>query len=206
MRSYAIAFRPRRARVAALLSMALVAMGMLAGAAVARAPSTPSERWVQLAGGLAGDFEWSVKVGRPPAAARAADRRPCLMVVTAAQASPYDLRRTRYKECVDATEELQGGSPPLLAVATEATHDSSTFSTVGIVAAPSVHRIEVMFNGGRRRVVRLDSPRDPALRVANLAPIRYAALTLRTPWCGERLMSIGGNGRVLWDSGDIGSC
>jgi hypothetical protein len=74
-------------------------------------------------------------------------------------------------------------------------------TAVGMLVAGAVRRVRITFADGTSTTVQAE-PLGPALRrSAGLRRLRYAAFSVRGTWCAERVVSLSGRGRVLWDSG-----
>jgi hypothetical protein len=74
-------------------------------------------------------------------------------------------------------------------------------SAVGMIFAPAARRVRVTLAGGKTETIPLRDF-DPAQGgAAGLGPFRYAAFAIHGTWCAERLVSLSGSGRTLWDSG-----
>lgn len=193
-----------RRRTAALrcAGLLLFATCLLALAAPGAGASGETNPWLGLAGGQVGQFEWSVKVKRPPSAAGlSGEQRPCLMVGTKWEQSSYSFRRSRFRTCADATSKLTRRAPPLIASGVQPPTGKKGITAVGILVAPAVQRLAVTLSDGSRTVIHLDRLTPHQARAARIRRFRYAAFVVRGVWCADRLATLNAQGRVLWDSG-----
>jgi hypothetical protein len=184
----------------------VVAGGLLAvltgpGAAAAAAPSP----WIGLDNGRLGEYEWSVKAKHPGGRAGAGPQgaqRPCLLVGTTWQLSPYSLRRSKYRTCADPTGRLAASESPLIATSVQPTSATDAEMTaVGMLFAPAARRVRVTFAGGASETIPLDQITPTQAESAKLGRFHYAAFAVRGMWCPERLATQDAAGRTLWDSG-----
>jgi hypothetical protein len=181
-----------------LLTLCLVALSV----APATAAAPKQGPWLGLAGGKVGDFKWSVETKRPDGAAGAghlARRRPCLLVGATWQVSPFDLRRSRSRQCASASG-LSPSGPPLVAKGVQS-GGQGTITAVGMMFAPAVRRVRATFAGGKTKTIHLSELTPVEAREAGLARFRYAAFATRGEWCAERLVGQSASGKTLWDSG-----
>jgi len=167
-------------------------------------------QWLGLAAGHVGDYRWIVEAKRPdgPAGAgRQGARRPCLLVGTTWQTSPFSFLRSRNRQCVGAAG-LSATDPPLVANGMQpSTGSRAELTVVGMIFPTAARRIRVTLGDGARRTIHLDRLSPLQARTAGLQPFRYAAFATHGEWCAERLVSENAGGRVLWDSGtDEYSC
>jgi hypothetical protein len=193
-----------RWRGIAVAAAAVLAIGVAvpAGAAPRR-----SAGWLGLAAGHVGDYGWTVEAKRPSGPAGAGQqgaRRPCLLVGTVWQTSPYSFLRSRNRQCVGATG-LSATDPPLVADGVQPSSGANArITVVGMIFPPAARRLRVTLPDGSRRTIHLDRLTPRKARRAGLEPFRYAAFAARGEWCAERLVSENAAGRVLWDSGTDG--
>jgi hypothetical protein len=158
-----------------------------------------------MASGQRGDFSWSVVASRPSGpsgAGRLGAWRPCLQVVTTLRRSPYSYDRTKYRACTAGTDRLRATEPPLIASSTQVTKSSlAGLSTVGMIFAPGARSVRMTFADGSSTTLALREMTQAEARATGLGRLRYAAFQVRGTWCAERLISLSGSGRALWDSG-----
>jgi hypothetical protein len=182
-------------------TIAVAAALVVLSAAVAQASATERGQSVDLAGGRLGNYEWSVRVQRPAGGAPAA-QRPCLSVSALWRRGRFDYRRTRFRQCAEASGRLAAADGPLVASAGQPSDRSSArITAVGMLFAPSVARVKITLAGGNTRTVRLDKLTSSQAQAAGLRPVRYAAFVVHGNWCAERLVSENAAGKTLWDSG-----
>ena len=182
--------------------MCLALALLVAMCATATAVSHP---WVRMASGQQGDFSWSVVAKRPsgPAVAgRLGAWRPCLQVITTRRYGPYNYDRTKYRACTEATSRLRATEQPLIASAMQLTRSSRAgLTTVGMIFAPRARSVRLTFADGSSRTLTLRELTQAEARATGLRRLRYAAFVVRGTWCAERVISLSGSGKVLWDSG-----
>jgi hypothetical protein len=193
------------------VSTLVVACLSLLGAGVAGADAAPpSPRWVDLDGGQVGPYLWSVKTkGLDWAGAeQARGERPCVQAGATWKTGPFELRRTRFRDCASRPGRLAAVDSPLIATAAQPAGRGGSRSTVGIIAAPAVHSLRATLAGGVERTIPLRLlNRSRAQRASLGGRFRYAAFVLAGSWCADRLVTLNASGRVLWDSGVDGySC
>jgi hypothetical protein len=74
-------------------------------------------------------------------------------------------------------------------------------SAVGMIFAPGVRRVRVIFGGGRQETIALSKLDSAEAAASGVAHLRYAAFAIHGTWCAERLVSESASGKTLWDSG-----
>jgi hypothetical protein len=183
----------------------LLTLGVLASSVASATAAAPRpDPWLGLAGGHLGKFLWSVETKRPDGPAGAgqpATRRPCLLVGTSLQVSPFDLRRSRSRQCA-AASGLSAFDPPLVAKGVQAgAGGRGTVTAVGMMLAPAARRVRATFADGSTQTIHLSALTPAEAREVGLARFRYAAFATRGDWCVERLVVQSASGRTLWDSG-----
>lgn len=185
----------------------LALIGLFATQAVAAGGS--SDSWVGLKSGRVGDYLWEVKTkrksegGGPQGA-----ERPCLMVGTTWELSPFNYRRSRYRACAGASGHLTAVDPPLIATGVQpSSGEVVDMTAVGMIFAPAARRVRITLSSGRQQTVALHKFSASQARSARLERFEYAAFAIRGIWCAERMVSETAAGKVLWDSGTDGfSC
>lgn len=198
------AFRRHRITyIAALIGM----VGL--SATQASAASVPRDSWVGLDDGRLGDYLWEVKAKRQvEGGGSEGAQRPCLMVGTTWELSPFNYRRSRYRACAGATGHLTAADPPLIATGVQpSSGEAVDMTAVGMIFAPAARRVRITLSGGRQQTVQLHKFSPTQARSARLNRFEYAAFAVRGLWCAERIVSESASGKVLWDSGTDGfSC
>jgi hypothetical protein len=187
------------------IAAAIMGVALLAAPAPSGAVAFVHNDWIGLAGGHLGAFEWSVKVKRPEGRAGAGPLgalRPCLLVGTKYEPGSAGFSRIQYRACAGARGRLGATDPPLLrSGGLTSTRAAAGITTVGMVAAPAVHSIQVATGGGEWRTVRLHRMSRSQAKEAGLGRLRYAAFAVRGVWCSERVITLNAAGHQLWDSG-----
>jgi hypothetical protein len=154
--------------------------------------------------GRLGEYLWSVKAKRsgPQGGTGSRAEPSCLVVRTKWQLSPYDFSVTRYRRCGDGSSRLSPTEQPLI-VSGELPRTTAhpKLTTVGMIFSGAIRRVRITFGDGSRRTIQLDRLSSVEARRAGLGRLRYAAFSVRGPWCAERLVSESATGRTLWDSG-----
>ena len=169
-------------------------------AAPAAAPSDP---WTGLESGRVGDYAWEVKTKSKGGA-----QRPCLMVGTTWELSPFNYRRSRYRACAGVEAQLTAADPPLVATGVQpSSGEAVDMTAVGMLFAPTARKVRITRSDGRQETIQLHRLTQDQARSARLSRFEYAAFATRGLWCAERMVTLGAGGRVLWDSGtDAFSC
>src|ERR1700710_2454231 len=133
--------------VSALLAVPVVLVLFALIASTADAGAAKPSPWVGLGNGKSGDYLWAVKAKRPdgPAGAGPAGAgRPCLVVGTTWQVSPFSYHRSKNKQCVDASGSLDPRQAPLVASGAQPTNGSrAELTAVGMIFAPAARRVRV---------------------------------------------------------------
>jgi hypothetical protein len=187
-------------------------MYMLAGIvlfvflAVQAAPAAaPADPWTGLQSGRIGDYLWEVKTKRKEGSGAAGLEQPCLLVGTSWEVSPFDYRRSRYRACAGAEGHLTAADPPLVATGVQPSSGKSVDMTaVGMILAPAARKVRITLSDGRQQTIPLHMFSHHQARSARLSRFEYAAFATRGLWCAERMISLSGTGKVLWDSGTDG--
>ena len=123
------------------------------------------------------------------------------LVGTTLKVSPFDLRRSRSRQCAPASG-LSASGPPLIAKGVQsAAGGRRTLTAVGMMFAPAVRRVRATYADGSTQTFHLSALTPAEARQAGLARFRYAAFATRGEWCVEQLVGESASGRVLWDSG-----
>jgi hypothetical protein len=174
-------------------------------AATAAAPPDP---WTGLESGRVGDYLWEVKAKRKDGAGPAGAQQPCLLVGTMWELGPFNYRRSRYRACAGSEGHLTAADPPLIATGAQPSSGTAIDMTaVGMIFAPAARSVRVTLSTGRQETIHLHRFSKEQARSARLSRFEYAAFATHGTWCAERMVSLSGTGKVLWDSGDDGfSC
>jgi hypothetical protein len=164
---------------------AIVGMALSVSSAIA-AP-TASSAWVVLDHGRQGDYLWSVKArrsGGPAEAGSQSDvREPCLLVGTKWMRSRFSYGRSRYRQCADTPGSLAATEAPLVAS--------------GVV--PSRGPQPKLTAVGMTAMIPANDFSADQSHVGELSGLRYAAFSVRGPWCPEGMATISASGRTLWE-------
>jgi hypothetical protein len=182
----------------------LAAFVVLALSGARSAPAlTPSGAWVGLDNGRVGDYLWEVKaMRRQGSSGNAGAQRPCLMVGTTWELSPFNYRRSRFRACTGPAGRLVAGEAPLIATGVQPSSGSKVDMTaVGMIFAPAVRRVQVTLSDGRLQTIDLRKLSAGQARNAKLNRFEYTAFAFRGLWCAERMVSESATGKTLWDSG-----
>jgi hypothetical protein len=176
--------------------IAIAATAILALALGATAGATSDrDRWLGLAGGHIGHYSWTVET-RPQSSTR-----PCLLVGTTLQIDPFNLLRSRNRQCA-GPGGLSATDPPLVANGVQPSSGGpAEITVIGMIFPFAARRLRVTLAEGGTRTIDLERLSAKRARAFGLKPFRYAAFAARGEWCAERLVSENGRGRVLWDSG-----
>lgn len=191
-------------------------MGIRAGVAVAAAAvlalapgstagaASGHDRWLGLAGGHIGHYSWTVETKPQTGVSGDTGSRPCLLVGTTLQIDPFNLLRSRNRQCA-GPGGISATDPPLVANGVQPSSGGpAEITVIGMIFPSAARRLRVTLAGGGTRTIELDRLSARQARAAGLKPFRYAAFAARGEWCAERLVSENGRGRVLWDSGTDG--
>jgi hypothetical protein len=181
---------------------AIAAMALSVSSAIA-APAA-SSAWVVLDHGRQGDYLWSVKArrsGGPAEAGAQRDRRePCLLVGTKWMRSRFSYGRSRYRQCADAPGTLAAGEAPLVASGVvPSSGPQPKLTAVGMIFSSKVRRVRITYMGGDSTTIAVNRFSADQTHDGELGGLRYAAFSVRGPWCPERLASISASGRTLWE-------
>jgi hypothetical protein len=181
---------------------AIAAMAICASSAIA-APAA-SSAWVVLDHGRQGDYLWSVKArraGGPAEAGAQSDKRePCLLVGTKWMRSPFSYGRSRYRQCADTPGTLAATEQPLVASGVvPSSGDQPRLTAVGMIFSAKVRQVRITYAGGTSTTISANRLSPDQSRDSELSGLRYAAFSVRGPWCPELLASISGSGRTLWE-------
>jgi hypothetical protein len=170
--------------------------------------AAPSDPWTGLKSGRVGDYLWEVKAKRKAGTGAAGIRQPCLLVGTTWELGPFNYRRSRYRACAGAEGHLTAADPPLIATGVQPSSGTAVDMTaVGMIFAPAARMVRVTLPGGLEETIHLRRFSHHQARAARLSRFEYAAFAIRGLWCAERMVSLSGTEKVLWDSGTDGfSC
>jgi hypothetical protein len=187
----------KRIALTAILGMALSVSSAIA------APAS-SSAWVVLDHGRQGDYLWSVKArrsGGPAEAGSQSDgRAPCLLVGTKWMRSRFSYGRSRYRQCADAPGRLAATEAPLVASGVvPSSGPQPKLTAVGMIFSAKVRRIRITYSDGTSKTIPANEFSAEESHDGELGGLRYAAFSVRGPWCPESMASISGSGRVLWE-------
>jgi hypothetical protein len=182
-----------------LLASAAAALAVL-GATSAPAAATDSGRWVALDGGRQGAYQWSVK------AKGAGD--PCILVGIKRQFGPYSFQRSRKSQCAGSASHMAASDQPLIVSgAMTGAGSRPKLTAVGMIFPATIRRVRIVLSDGTLATIPLHTLSSDQARGSRLGQFRYAAFSVRGPWCAESLIGQGASGRTLWESGiDAASC
>ena len=171
------------------------------------AGSTP-DPWTGLESGRVGDYLWEVKAKRKAGAGTAGAQQPCLLVGTTWELGPFNYRRSKYRACAGEEGHLTAADPPLVATGVQpSSGEAVDMTAVGMIFAPAARRVQITLSDGSQETIRLHRFSQKQAHSARLSRFEYAAFARRGVWCAERMVSLSGTGKVLWDSGTDGfSC
>ncbi|HEY7255682.1 MAG TPA: hypothetical protein VH476_03275 [Solirubrobacterales bacterium] len=181
---------------------AIAAMALSVSSAIA-APAA-SSAWVVLDHGRQGDYLWSVKArrsGGPAEAGSQSDsRQPCLLVGTKWMRSRFSYGRSRYRQCADASTSLSASEAPLVASGVvPSSGPRPRLTAVGMIFSSKVRRIRITYAGGDSTTIPASDFSPDQSHDGELNGLRYAAFSVRGPWCPELMASISRSGRTLWE-------
>jgi hypothetical protein len=181
---------------------AIVGMALTASSAIA-AP-TASSAWVVLDHGRQGDYLWSVKArrsGGPAEAGSQSDsREPCLLVGTKWMRSRFSYGRSRYRQCADTPGSPAATEAPLVASGVvPSSGPQPKLTAVGMIFSAKVRRVRIHYADGSVDTIEANELSPDQSHEGELSGLRYAAFSVRGPWCPELMASISGSGRTLWE-------
>jgi hypothetical protein len=181
---------------------AIVGMALSVSSAIA-AP-TASSAWVVLDHGRQGDYLWSVKArrsGGPAEAGSQSDvREPCLLVGTKWMRSRFSYGRSRYRQCADTPGSLAATEAPLVASGVVPSRGPQPkLTAVGMIFSSKVHRVRISYVDGTTAMIPANDFSADQSHVGELSGLRYAAFSVRGPWCPEGMATISASGRTLWE-------
>ena len=117
-------------------------------AAPAAAPSDP---WTGLESGRVGKYAWEVKTKSKGGA-----QKPCLMVGTTWELSPFNYRRSRYRACAGVDGQLTAADPPLIATGVQpSSGEAVDMTAVGMLFAPTARKVRITRSDGRQETIEL---------------------------------------------------
>ena len=189
----------------ALKKIALTAVAVMAmSACAAIAAPGASSAWVVLDSGRQGDYLWSVKASRsggPDAAGSQSDaHKPCLLVGTKWLRGRFSYGGSRYQQCADSPGALEATEAPLVASGVvPSSGPQAQLTAVGMIFSSKVRRVQITDSDGTTATITASELSTDQSRGGGLAGLRYAAFSVRGPWCPERLVSLSGSGRTLWE-------
>jgi hypothetical protein len=162
--------------------------------------------WGVLENGRLGEYEWSVKAKREGGPAIAGSRRsrpPCLLVRIERQFGPFNVRRIRFRTCGEESGRLAPTDEPLIASSSFLTDSRRPeITAVGMVVPAAVRSVRVSLADGRWRTIQVDPLTRTQTSRTGLGQVRYAAFSVRGQWEAQRVITLSGSGRELWDSGE----
>ena len=181
---------------------AIVGMALSVSSAIA-APAA-SSAWGVLDHGRQGDSLWSVKARRSGGPAEAGSQRdsrePCLLVGTKWMRSRFSYGRSRYRQCADTPGTLAATEPPLVASGVvPSSGPQPRLTAVGMIFSSKVRRVRITYADGSSATIPANEFSPDQSHEAELSGLRYAAFSVRGPWCPELMASISGSGRTLWE-------
>ena len=188
-----------------LKRIALTAIaGLALTACTAIAAPAASSAWVVLDSGRQGDYLWSVKASRsggPDAAGSQSDaHKPCLLVGTKWLRGRFSYGGSRYRQCADTAGSLAANEAPLVASGVvPSSGPRPRLTAVGMIFSAKVRRVQITYSDGTAATIAANDLSPVQSRHGGLDGMRYAAFSVRGPWCPERLVSFSGSGRVLWE-------
>jgi hypothetical protein len=190
-------------RIAKRIALTAI-VGMALTISSAAAAPAASSAWVVLDSGRQGDYLWSVKATRSGGAAEAGSqsdaRHPCLLVGTKWLRGPYSYGRSRYRQCADAPGRLAATEQPLIASGVvPSSGPQPKLTAVGMIFASKVGRVRITYADGTQATIPAHEFSPDQSRIGGLAGLRYAAFSVRGPWCPEQLVSQSRSGRTLWE-------
>jgi hypothetical protein len=98
-------------------------------------------------------------------------------------------------------------APPLIASGVFPAHGAGQrLTAVGMIFASGVRRARVTLSDGSTTVIPARTLESEEARKSGLSEFRYAAFSVRGPWCAVRLSSQGASGRTLWSGSIDTSC
>jgi hypothetical protein len=165
-----------------------------------------SSGWGVLENGRVGDYEWSVQAkreGGPAVAGSRSSRPPCLMVRIQRQINPFNVHRIRFRTCADGSGRLAPTDEPLIASSSLlGSSPEPEITAVGMVVPAAVRSVRVSLAEGGWRTVDVDPLTRAQTSRTGLGRVRYAAFSVRGQWEAQRVITLSGSGRALWDSGE----
>jgi hypothetical protein len=185
-----------------IVVVAMVGMALSVSSAIAS--PTASSAWVVLGHGRHGNYLWSVEArrsgGPAEAGSQADERKPCLLVGTKWMRSRFSYGRSQYRQCADAPGTIAATGAPLVASGVVPSKGSQPrLTAVGMIFSPKVERIRITYADGTTSTVKATDFSADQSRHGELGGLRYAAFSVRGSWCPERMASISGSGRILWE-------
>jgi hypothetical protein len=120
---------------------------------------------------------------------------------------PFSFRGISYRKCADLAEGLATTAPPLVASGTAPSRgDTTKLTAVGMIFAPAVRSVRITSRGGEVSTVTARRSSSQQSRTAELGRFKYAAFSVRGPWCAASMTTLGSSGRVLWDGEVDATC
>ena len=68
-----------------------------------------------------------------------------------------------------------------------------------MIFSSKVHQVQVSYADGTTATIPANELSADQSRDGELSGLRYAAFSVRGPWCPERMASISATGRTLWE-------
>jgi hypothetical protein len=195
----------RRGGLAALAALTALAVCHPATGGAAAIPSRAGE-WIVLDSGRLGDQVWSIKAmrGSGGSSSRAGGaRESCIAIGAITKLGPLSFHRSSYRHCDSLpTRSTTAGSPLVASGVFSGQEKGQELTAVGMIFPSSVRRARVTFSDGSSTLIKAEKLDTEEARKAALNEYRYAAFSVRGPWCATGLTSISRTGRTLW-SGPI---
>ena len=185
------------------IALTAIAVSALSACTAIAAPAA-SSAWVVLDSGRQGDYLWSVKAirsGGPDAAGSQSDaRKPCLLVGTKWLRGRFSYGGSRYRQCADTAGALAATEAPLVASGVvPSSGPQPQLTAVGMIFSSKVRRVQITDSDGTTATIAANQLSADQSAGGGLAGLRYAAFSVRGRWCPERLVSLSGSGRTLWE-------
>ena len=163
---------------------------------------TSSGPWIVLESGRLGDQVWSIRAmhsGGGSSSGTHRSRRSCLSVGAIRQIGAYNFHRSSYRRCKEIPARSGATDPPLIASGIfKGDGTDSDLTAVGMMFPAGVSRAQITLSDGSSTLIRAHRLDSEEARRAGLGGYRYAAFSVRGPWCAVRMASQSRSGRTLW--------